>query len=243
MLRKSYVAGLMMVAAVPMSAEACGRRACARVPPTYVAPMPMYSGCGCAPVSPCGPCGGMAAPVMPMTPMMPAPCGPCGMNAAPVVGVQTQIRREAQVVSVPVTTYRSVTVDEGSYQQVWVPKLVTKSVPQTTIQQHVQYRDVPYQTVQEPPQYQTSLTPIPETASIPAPYPSAVVAENPRVEPSVAPQKAAEEDSKWTKVPQAKSGTAIEQQNYEFEKLEEPAHLQRFSVPSAASAWMSRGNF
>jgi hypothetical protein len=35
---------------------------------------------------------------------------------------------------VPVTTYRNVTVDMGSYQRVWVPRLVTQRVPQTTYQ-------------------------------------------------------------------------------------------------------------
>lgn len=35
---------------------------------------------------------------------------------------------------VPVTTYRTVTVDRGSYQRVWVPRLVTQRVPQTTYQ-------------------------------------------------------------------------------------------------------------
>lgn len=47
--------------------------------------------------------------------------------------------------SVPVTTYRSVMVDEGGYQQVWVPKMVSRQVPQTSYQQQTRYRDVSYQ--------------------------------------------------------------------------------------------------
>lgn len=35
---------------------------------------------------------------------------------------------------VPITTYRTVTVDMGSYQRVWVPRIVRQRVPQTTYQ-------------------------------------------------------------------------------------------------------------
>ncbi|MCA9082113.1 MAG: hypothetical protein KDA58_16245 [Planctomycetaceae bacterium] len=83
--------------------------------------------------------------------------------------VKTQIRREQQVVSVPVTTTRQVTVDQGGYKMVWVPNLVTKNVTETTVQQQVQVRDVPVQVVERIPQVQTQLVPqrvvryVPET--------------------------------------------------------------------------------
>lgn len=48
-----------------------------------------------------------------------------GTMAAGPIPVTTQV---------PVTTYRTVTVDQGSYQRVWVPRLVTQRVPQTTYQ-------------------------------------------------------------------------------------------------------------
>jgi len=65
--------------------------------------------------------------------------------------VRTEIRRQAQVVDVPVTTLKQVTVDEGAYQTVWVPKLTTKTVAETSVQKQVRYQDVPYQVVQQVP--------------------------------------------------------------------------------------------
>lgn len=73
--------------------------------------------------------------------------------------VRTQVRREQQVVSVPVTTTRQVTVDAGSYQMVWVPKVETRNIQETVVQQQVQYRDVPYQVVERIPQMQTQVIP------------------------------------------------------------------------------------
>lgn len=72
---------------------------------------------------------------------------------------RTQVRREAVAVTVPVTTQKQVTVDEGGYQMVWVPKLRTKTVAETKLQQQVQYRDVPYQVVENVPRVQTRLVP------------------------------------------------------------------------------------
>jgi len=72
---------------------------------------------------------------------------------------QVQYRREAYVESVPVTTYRQETVDAGSYQMVWVPKPVTRTVPQTVYQQQTKYRDVAYQTTRRVAQVETQLVP------------------------------------------------------------------------------------
>jgi hypothetical protein len=80
---------------------------------------------------------------------------------------RTEIRREAQVVSVPITTQRQVTVDEGGYKTVWVPKLVTRNVVETGVQQQVQYRNVPYQVVQQVPVMQTRLVPSQVTTMVP----------------------------------------------------------------------------
>ena len=49
-----------------------------------------------------------------------------------------QVRREAYVENVPVTTYQQVT------ETVYVPQQVTKVVPQTTLQAQTRYRDVAY---------------------------------------------------------------------------------------------------
>ncbi|MBI1310523.1 hypothetical protein GC176_04380 [bacterium] len=81
---------------------------------------------------------------------------------------RTEYRTEAQTQTVPVTTYQTVTVDEGSWQQVWVPRVVQKQVPQVTYQQQISYRQVPYQVTQRVPQvsYQTQTTMVPRVTSV-----------------------------------------------------------------------------
>ena len=64
---------------------------------------------------------------------------------------ETHVRNETVVQNVPVTTFKQVTVDEGAYQMVWVPKPVTKQVAQTVIQQQAQTRAVPYQVTRRVP--------------------------------------------------------------------------------------------
>ncbi len=71
--------------------------------------------------------------------------------------VVTQYRQEAVTQNVPVTTYRDVVVDEGSYQTVYVPKQVTKRIPEVTYQQQIAYRSVPFQTSRQVPQVSTQM--------------------------------------------------------------------------------------
>ena len=73
--------------------------------------------------------------------------------------VVTQYRQEAVTQNVPVTTYRDVVVDEGSYQTVYVPRQVTKRIPQVSYQQQVAYRNVPVQTTRQVPQVVTQMVP------------------------------------------------------------------------------------
>lgn len=73
---------------------------------------------------------------------------------------ETHVRNETVVQNVPVTTYKQVTVDEGGYQMVWVPKPVTKQVAQTVIQQQTATRAVPYQVTRRVPQISTQLVPV-----------------------------------------------------------------------------------
>ena len=73
--------------------------------------------------------------------------------------VVTQYRQEAVTQNVPVTTYRNVVVDEGGYQMVYVPKQVTKQVPEVTYQQQIAYRSVPYQATRQVPQVVTQMVP------------------------------------------------------------------------------------
>jgi hypothetical protein len=129
------------------------------------------------PFQPQGPCCNNAfipaAPSQPiLVPPVPSACGPA---IQPIVQLplrpqqivtyhdvpRTEIRREAVAVNVPVTSYKQVTVDEGSYQQVWVPRPVTKSVAETVVQQQVQYREVPVQTMHRIQQVQTVMVPQP----------------------------------------------------------------------------------
>jgi hypothetical protein len=69
------------------------------------------------------------------------------------------LRQETQIESVPVTTFDQVTVDEGSYQMVWVPRPVTKTVAKTTLQPRLAQRAVPFAYTERVPQLATRLVP------------------------------------------------------------------------------------
>lgn len=73
--------------------------------------------------------------------------------------VVTEYRQVAYTQNVPVTTYRDVVVDEGSYQTVYVPRPVTKRIPQITYQQQIAYRTVPVQVTRQVPQVVTQWAP------------------------------------------------------------------------------------
>ncbi len=74
---------------------------------------------------------------------------------APAVSWQNvsrlEYRLQPQVQTVPVTRHRSVTVDEGGWHKVWVPKPVVKQVPETVYQSQTVYQSVPYQVTQQVP--------------------------------------------------------------------------------------------
>ena len=73
--------------------------------------------------------------------------------------VETKVQRQQVVENVPVTTCKNVTVDEGGYQMVWVPKPVTKQVAETTVRQQVKTVDVPVQVMHRVPQVTTQMVP------------------------------------------------------------------------------------
>ena len=73
--------------------------------------------------------------------------------------VETTYRQEAYYETIPTTVHERVVVDEGSYQQVWVPKVVTKTVPKTVYQQRLNYRSVPQQVMRKVPQVSERLVP------------------------------------------------------------------------------------
>ena len=82
---------------------------------------------------------------------------------------KTIMRQEAVQVQVPMTTYKQVTMDEGGYQQVWVPRMVTKNVPQTVMQTQVQYRQVPQTVLERVPQVTTQWVPQQTVQQVAAP--------------------------------------------------------------------------
>ncbi len=161
---------------------------------------------------------------------------------------RTVMRQEAVQVQVPITTRQQVTVDEGGYQQVWVPRMVTKTIPQTIMQTQVQYRQVP-QTVMErvcspsvaygatayPTATPTSVSPIPDDYPAPlnpVPVPMSDSAAVPR---AVSPQTSQVQE--WQKVRQRQA--TIEQQKYEYEMQEVP-QTEGYRVPQAAGRFSAK---
>jgi hypothetical protein len=71
----------------------------------------------------------------------------------------TEYRTEPVIETVPATVVENVTVDEGSYQTVWVPRLTTKAVARTTYQSRTAYRTVPYQVTRRVSEYATQTVP------------------------------------------------------------------------------------
>jgi hypothetical protein len=72
---------------------------------------------------------------------------------------ETHVRKETYTQAVPVTKVETVTVDEGGYKMVWVPKPVTKQIAKTTYATEVKTRDVPYQVTRAVPQTVTRMVP------------------------------------------------------------------------------------
>jgi hypothetical protein len=101
--------------------------------------------------------------------------------------VVTQYRQEAVTQNVPVTTYQNVTVDEGGYQMVYVPKPVTKQVPQVVYQPQTSYRSVPYQVTQQVPQLVTQMVPQQVVRQQPSTMTSAAVSQVPPIAPITTP--------------------------------------------------------
>jgi len=67
--------------------------------------------------------------------------------------VSTEYRSEPVTETVPMTVTENVTVDEGSYQTVWVPRLTSRPVARTVYQTRTAYRSVPYQVTRRVREY------------------------------------------------------------------------------------------
>lgn len=72
---------------------------------------------------------------------------------------ETRYRQEAIATQVPITRYQQVTRDEGGYQMVWVPKMVTRQQAQTVYEQRLTTRTVPYSVTTQIPQVHTVYQP------------------------------------------------------------------------------------
>ena len=92
--------------------------------------------------------------------------------------VATEYRTEPVQERVPATIVENVTVDEGGYQTVWVPRLTTKAVPRTVWQNRTSYRTVPYQVTRRVPEYAWETVPRQVVRYVPAD--SAIIAQAPQ---------------------------------------------------------------
>lgn len=89
---------------------------------------------------------------------------------------ETHVRQEVYTERVPVTTTKTVTVDEGGYQMVWVPKPVTKQIAETTCVTQTKTRAVPYQVTRAVPQTVTRMVPYQTVHHVTEVVPTAMVA-------------------------------------------------------------------
>ncbi|RLS41752.1 MAG: hypothetical protein DWH81_05480 [Planctomycetota bacterium] len=179
------------------------------------------------------------------------------MMSQPVITYQnvpkTVMRQEAVQVQVPTTTYQQVAVDEGSFQQVWVPRMVTKSVPRTVMTTQVQYRQVPQTVYEQVPQFSSTSgtfgSSFAQGPSFPIATPTTVTPSQdfntptpvnpvptPMGETATAPQAAPQTSQvqEWQKVRQRSS--TIEQQSYEYESKDTSSG---YLVPKAAGRFSS----
>jgi hypothetical protein len=122
----------------------------------------------------CRKCASQQAMLQPVVPMAAAQANCTISQTRPVVTTQlrpqavttfrdvteTQMQQKQVVENVPVTTTKNVTVDEGGFQMVWVPKPVTKQVAETTVQQQVKTVSVPVQVTRRVPQMATQMVPV-----------------------------------------------------------------------------------
>lgn len=171
-------------------------------------------------------------------------------------------RVEQQNVTVPVTTYRQVTVDEGNYQQVWVPKMVSKMVPQTAYQQQTVCKTVPYQTTQRiaelasrtvpyqsvkyvPHQYQTVTMQPPQcttclpTTAFGTAYPHATVPKTSAMTPWHDPAHTADNSGPWTKIRSRdrRADSYDDDAPAPRESRHDRRGAKRFTAPTAAAVW------
>ena len=208
-----------------------------------------------------GDCSCGSAPMMmpQQAPMMAPQAFLCPQPVTTYLEVpKTVMRQEAVQVQVPVTTYKQVAVDEGGYQQVWVPRLVTKNVPQTILQTQVQYRQVPQTVIERVPQISTQWIPQqPQIGSVYSPsmaygaYPIATptsvtpVTEynpaplnpvpSPMSDSATMPRPVAPQSSQIQEWQQVRQRQAIQQQNYEYEP-----QISGLHVPQAAGRFSSK---
>lgn len=82
--------------------------------------------------------------------------------------VATEYRNEQTLETVPTTVMENVTVDEGGYQTVWVPRLTTKAVARTVYQTRTACRTVPYQVTRRVNECTTQTVPYQSVRYVPS---------------------------------------------------------------------------
>lgn len=92
---------------------------------------------------------------------------------------ETCVKQEAYIEKVPVTTVQNVTVDEGCYQMVWVPKPVTRQIAKTTMTAQIRTRAVPIQVTRQIPQTTTRLVPLQTVRLVTESVPTASILPSP----------------------------------------------------------------
>lgn len=161
---KLYLMALIgMVGAIslttPLSAGIFGRGACTNCDP-----------CSRCHINPCS-CGPVMPPpvVVPQTQTILQPQTITVPQTTYRDVVRTEYRTQAELQQTPVTRYRTVAVDEGAFQQVWVSRVVQKQVPETVMEQRTVYKSMPYQVTQRIPEttYVTQTQMVPRIVQTP----------------------------------------------------------------------------
>lgn len=73
--------------------------------------------------------------------------------------IHTSYRPVARVEQIPLTTYRTVLRDEGEFRTIWVPRIVPRTVSQTSLHTRIRQDYVPEQTIRRQPVWSRRLVP------------------------------------------------------------------------------------
>lgn len=136
--------------------------------------------------------------------------------------VHTQYRPVPIVERIPYTTYRTVLRDEGEYRTIWVPRIVPRTVSQTSLHTRIRHEYVPEQTIRQQPVWSRRLVPeynvryVPYWSSgyiapsYPQSYPQSPAVQSNKLAPIVEPQKTPGTNSDSVGVEKSKDNNDIQ---------------------------------